>query len=184
MRTPLDAAKSVQRYFGLVLPPPWDVRRTLEAGMEVERPFALVTRNGPVLSSGPINAVEVSLAFTVHAYPPVPDLRQDADDLGLELSHLLWQAVEGGVGPGRPRRLPLWDFDPATVPAGQAAPFRSTRDFLRVAADPQINVIADTDDPRALTVALDVRCTFRRRGPVPSAQTPVRSINLIFGGME
>jgi hypothetical protein len=129
MRTELDADLSMQRYMGLVLPPPWDVRRE-------------------------------------------------------ELRQTLWQAVEGGVGPARPRRLPLWDFDPETVPAGEAAPFRSERDFLRVDTDPSISSVRDGDDPRVLMVALDVRCTFRRRGPVPSGETTLRTIRLVDGGMR
>jgi hypothetical protein len=184
MRTELDADLSMQRYMGLVLPPPWDVRRELEAGMVAERPYALITRNGPTLSSGPIGALLLSLAFTVHLYPAAPETREAARDLDMELRQTLWQAVEGGVGPARPRRLPLWDFDPETVPAGEAAPFRSERDFLRVDTDPSISSVRDGDDPRVLMVALDVRCTFRRRGPVPSGETTLRTIRLVDGGMR
>lgn len=178
MRRPLDGHMSLQRYMALLLPAPWDVRRSVEAGSPPERPFAVVSRNGPVLSSGGREVFTVTMPFTVSCYPPSLELRQESDDQALELAEALMASVEVGVAPARHRRLPLWDFDAATVPAGEAVPFRSGRDFMRVDADPQVNLIRDPDDPRLVTVALDVRCTFARSQPVPSGQTTLQSVRL------
>lgn len=281
MREELDALKSLQRYFGQVLEAPWDVRTILEQGDPPERPYALVTRNGPLLSSGPRDSLLVTAAVTVHAYPAIAETMKDSEALELELRELLWTAVEYGHPgtPARHRRLPLWDYagrnarqrfrilratggtyalrvrgqaaltapiahdadgaavlaaieatpdvepgevelerrapghfdvvhvggqgampqpelevdgadllpagvagvETRTILEGAAAPVRGPSDFLRVAADPQVNTRRDDDEPRRMMVALDLRCTFRRGQPVPSGQTILQRIGAVGG---
>lgn len=171
MRTEPDALLSLQRYFGQVLEEPWNVRTSLDVGPEPERPYVVISRNA-LLSSGAPSSLLVTLPVTVHCYPAVEESMAAAEAAELELRNLLWEAVEYGH-PGtdaRHRRLPLWNYDEETVPAGQEAPFRAHCDYLRVAADPSINTVREDADPRVMTVAVDLRCTFRRGEPVPSGQ--------------
>jgi hypothetical protein len=179
-RTEPDALLSLQRYFGLVLPDPWDVRTDLEPGLAPERPWALVTRNATV-TSGPPGSLLVTMAATVHAYLPRAESAAAARDAELAMREVLWQSVEWGVPPARHRRLPLWDFDPPAPRRvldddGRPVPFRAHCDFLRVDSDPQINSVPDADDPLLVMVALDLRCTFRRGQPVPSGQMILQRI--------
>lgn len=177
MRTEPDALLSLQRYFGQVLDEPWNVRTSLDVGPPPERPYVVISRN-TLLSEGPPHSLLVVLPVTVHAYPEVVETMAAAEAAELELRNLLWEAVEYGHPDtdARHRRLPLWNYDPDTVPAGQEAPFRAHCDYLRVAADPAINTVREDADPRVMAVMLDLRCTFRRGQRVPSGQTILQRI--------
>jgi hypothetical protein len=156
MRTTADAIKSVQLYLAQeVFPAPWDVRRVLE-NQRVERPYVLITQNGPDVTSPDVFAPTVTIAITVHAYPVKADTREAADDAALDLRALLWRAFKVGLGDfAKPNRVPLWDFDPATVPEGQEAPYRNYCDYMRIPGDVSTHTIRDPADPTLVTVVCD-----------------------------
>jgi hypothetical protein len=112
VRRELDALRSLQRYVGMALPAPWDVRIALEAGPMPQRPYALVTANAAASSSGRRDVYDLTLPYTVHLYPAPAETRAASIEQELELREVLLNLVEVGIDPGTHRRLPLWSYLP------------------------------------------------------------------------
>ena len=175
MRAETDALLSVQRYFGQVLAS-YDTRLAFEVGQEPERPFALVTLNATTHAHAQRTR---TLVLTVHAHPVLAETMRQSKLDELALRERLLEAVEFGHPgtPGRPGRLPLWDFNPPAPrrlldASGEVIPFRAERGyFLRADAAPSVASRREEADPRFLMVALDLRCTLPRGHDVPSGQT-------------
>jgi hypothetical protein len=170
VRTEDDAIKSVQRYFAQqVFAQPWDVRRDEEMGDAPERPYVLVEFiAGSTLGVGTRVGVDVTLAVAVNAYLAPTETRQQAKDATAALREAIFETVKFGPDPRNltPDLIPLWDYDAATVPVGQATPYRAYCDFMRVSSL-GLTTIYDDADPRLAQVTADLRLTYRRGVPVP-----------------
>lgn len=114
MRTEGDAIRSLQRWAASFLPEPWDVRLTVEAGVEPERPYALVEQNGNATATGSKNLQDVTVAYTVNLYVPEAQSRAAADDAALALREVVYQAVKWGADRRHPTpdRIPLFAYEP------------------------------------------------------------------------
>lgn len=111
MRREEDAVRSVRRWLAGLLPEPWNIVGSLEAGKVPERPFALVEQLTAPLARGG-RAQEITLPVTVMLYPEVGASRAAADERSRELRELLWRDVKWGPNPRRHTldMLPLWSF--------------------------------------------------------------------------
>lgn len=114
MRTEPDAIRSVQRFFAGFLPEPWDVRLTVEAGIEPQRPYALIEQNAPATSTGGKNLQDVTIAYTANLYLPETVTRAAADDAALALREEVFRAVKWGADlrSPTPDRIPLFAYEP------------------------------------------------------------------------
>lgn len=97
----------------------------------------------------------------------------------------------GGPLLGQPLELATLDttalIGPSSVTrvlVGAPAPWRSDRDWMRVTSFGQTTV-RDSDDPKVVMVAVDLRCTFTRGLPIPWAQMLLQSVKVtdrLLGG--
>ena len=114
MRTEAEAIWSLQRFFGSVLPEPWDVRTDLEAGDPPERPFALIEQAGQAMTTGaPVNQ-DLMIPVTVNLFLPGQATREAATDAAFALREQVWQMIKWGPDPRRPTtdRIPLYCYTP------------------------------------------------------------------------
>lgn len=176
MRSVADALRSVKDYVYEVLGEPWEVRLWAERG-EVTSWLAVVKRVGPTLQAGTSRLTDLTQPLVVYAYPePQPTVEES-----LVLASGVEQALLDGFGSrgavlGRPRRIPLWDYDgvPATGVAAKSE-VRYPSDFLRV-VDCGAAQFPDDDDPRRIAVTCDLRISWRRTGRLPYGDRTVRSV--------
>src|SRR4051812_48897449 len=159
MRTTTDALRSLKRYVAIALGADWEVRLSGEEGA-FERPFCRVSAatGGRSMPFGPLNT-DLTLPCAVVAYPHA---QVDADHALLEgqrVAELLHAAfargvhedsfrVVGGVGDvtvmrAHPARVPLYDYAGVSLDGIASESMRDRRDFMRVANDVSVDVIAD-----------------------------------------
>jgi hypothetical protein len=184
MRTETDATLSLQRFFAGILAEPWEVVLVVEGGTDPERPYATVELLDSVPTEGPPAMQQVTLPFVTNLYPAIFDSRKAAQQGARDLRELVWQAVKWGPDARRPTtdRIPLFDYDPETVPAGQAPPYRNYCDYMRVESFAMRTHNEDAT-PREVQVVVDLRLTFIRGLPVPSGQRPFQRL-VSTGGPE
>ena len=157
--------RSLCRHVGLVLGDDWNDVRPAEQEGTFDRPFCLIERTGATGYTGSAILRDVSMAFTVSAYP-----RTDEDpDEALRYSMLAEERLEDGFnsnvyGHADVMRVPLFDY--SGVPFDQSTERRGYCDYARVSGF-AINRIRDPDDQRLWTVAADLRMGYRRLGRVP-----------------
>lgn len=179
MRTPLDILRSVQRYLAVVLPEPWDIRIGIE-NETPERPYVLVTRNGPSLPVGAYGAHTQRLQqpITVHAYLAEADSREVAEVEAAAMEGLLFHLFKttGAAPATRGDVVPLWDFIGDTT--GGTNPPRAHCDYAsikRYAA----RSLADPNNPRRMTTIVDLALEWFLAGSTaPSGTIPVSSIRV------
>lgn len=178
MRTDWDVIKSVQRYAALMLGAPWDIRVTLENATP-ERPYALVTQNGPSMTIGSYgeHSLRKQLAATVHLYPAEGRSRAEVEQVAAELEEVLFAGLRAGVlvQPPVVRRggvIPLWDFVNDTT--GEDNPPRNAPDVATITSW-ATRSIPDDVNPRLMTVAADMRLAWFRAGAVADRGSTVLS---------
>jgi hypothetical protein len=172
-RAPLDALRSLKKYAADLLGGTWEVRLWGDRG-EYKEPFAVVMRAGDALFSGSAVYADVTQAMAIHCYPQRPD---DVDHAIIAAGEVEDALVAGfqleGVGLGRPRRVPLYDF--AGVPLEQSSSARYDHDFMRV-VDFSTSLVPDPLDARLIRVVADLRCTWRRGGRYPRGTQVVQDV--------
>lgn len=138
MRREGDALRSLQRFVAGVLAEPWDIRLTVEAGVEPERPFALVEQNGTAVTEGRRNVQDVTVAYTVSIYLPEAPTRQAANDAAMGVREQMWQAVKWGpdLHHPTPDRIPLFDYE-ARIAVQRVRVRGATSGTWRLGADGQ-----------------------------------------------
>lgn len=109
MRTELDALLSLQRYVAQALPEPWTVYAEPE-NEQLVRPFAIVSRDGDADTDAAIDTPQITVPFTVYAYPDPGDTRAVSRQREHAARDALWQLFVRGLDPGRQRLVPLWDY--------------------------------------------------------------------------
>lgn len=114
MRRERDALLSLQLFFAGLLPEPWDVRTSLEAGEAPERPFALIELAGPGDTTGGGRLMDRALVVSAGLFPVGQDTREAALDAALDLRETVWQAVKWGPDPKRPTTdlIALYAYEP------------------------------------------------------------------------
>lgn len=166
MRTTRDVLRSLQRYTGSILPAPWDVRISLENATP-DRPFVLVTQNGPALTIGSFGAHSLrrQIAVSINAYLPEGVTREAAEEAAADLGEALWVGmIARGTQPAtRGQLLPLWDFIGDTTeglnpPRGHCDYATMVNFFTRA--------IPDQANPRLMTAVTDMRLQWWRAGAV------------------
>lgn len=106
MRTETDALLSLQRLVAAALPDFVEVRRTLEGGEDVERPFAVVSSDDAWGTDDLLADPEVTLPVTIYAYVK-GTRRADAMRAAEDVREQLWQVLAVG---DRPRLVEMWDY--------------------------------------------------------------------------
>jgi len=162
MRTERDGLLSLQRFFGGLLPEPWDVRTDLEAGAPPERPFALVELAGAGETSGAPVTQDLVIPMTANLYLERGDTREAATAAALELREQVWAAVKWGPDLRRATtdRIPLYAYEPraerhrfrvsgatggtfvASVDGHDAAPLAPTVSAMQLAAAIEAGLLA------------------------------------------
>jgi hypothetical protein len=115
VRTEQDAIRSVQRWLAGFLVAPWDIRLTVESGVEPQRPYALLEQNGTAATNGGGPAAQdVIVAYSLNLYLPMAASRQAADDAAMALREQIWTTVKWGPDLRRPTmdRIPLYAYEP------------------------------------------------------------------------
>lgn len=182
MRTTLDALRSLKRYASLVLGEDWEVRLDRGEGV-ITLPFCRVSKVGALLITGPSWETTDTQAFALHCTLPPEDSSEEAFVAALDAENTLHQGFRIGVGEGGPFRVPLYDYDGVTLTAGSNE--RSYCDYMRV-RDLSITQVPDPNDDRRVSVACDIRLTWRRSGRLPAGNNVVDTVTSgpkIVGGV-
>jgi hypothetical protein len=157
----VDVLRSVRRWYGKLLPAPWDIQYQRD---EIQRPGGFVVPSTPVVSSGSAYVREWSLDFDVFLYPdgfegePARS-RIEAEQLRSTVM-LAWN--RGIASYSRTMRLPVFDYlalDWDEAPADDAVPF----DHLPV-SNVDVAVRVDPDDDSLFTVVTGLRVRWTGDG--------------------
>ncbi len=141
-------------------------------------PFCIVKEAGPSLSVGHALYADVTQPMHLTAYPSdaVDDVR--AAVLAAERCRdQLERGIATGVGLGRPRRIPLYDYDLAG--SDEPSDVRGPYDFLRV-VDFGAELLPEPSDPTQVAVVADLRVTWRRDGGVLHGHRIAKSVRTEF----
>lgn len=163
-RTSTDALRSIQKYAAEYLPSDFDVTIAIDED-SWERPSALVDWTTPGTYQSPSPKVfDITRSFAIYAWPV-----RDQDNV--VKSKLEAMAVEemfvgafqiGGALGGRPRRIPLFDYE--GIGFDEGLPAEAELDgYLRL-VDLTVEPRKDPGDDSAWTVVVTGRCTWRQLG--------------------
>lgn len=154
----------------------WEVALHAERGT-FEFPLCRVTLLPGGGTSGPARFYDVTQPMAIECYPRVPDDAELAIDAALQVQDALLDAFRGrGVDDGRPRLIPLFDYDGVPLAEG-VADTRLPNDFLRV-LDFSPRLLPDPQDPRQVRIVADLRVGWRKALPAermpthPSSEEP------------
>lgn len=171
-RTSIDARRSIHKYVTEFLPDDFDVRISID--QEVwERPSAVVQYAGPQALTGGPKVYEATRPFVVYAWPTKDEDVEQSELNALDIEEAFVQTLQiGGVLGGRPRRIPLFDYD--GVGRDEAIdPDAELDGYLRV-LDCSTDTRRDPDDDRAWTVLMNLRVRWSRLGePKEELQGPI-----------
>lgn len=174
MRTTWDSLRSVQRYVSEALGPNWEVSVSNDRG-EFEYPYSRVSFVGDVLSAGPALYALLTQPMTISCHlEPAESVTASSRAADAVRMALVDAFQVRGVGLGRPRRVPLYDYD--AVADSEQSYERHPSDFLTV-ADFSARLLPDPEEPRRIPVVCDLRVSWHRAGRVPYGDTqPVESV--------
>jgi hypothetical protein len=168
MRTSYDVLRSLKRYGALVLGDTWEIHEAAEEGTTA-RPMVLVRPTAGQQISGPFHTMEIIQPFALYAYPAAGETPYESLHAASEAEELLVTAFRiGGVGAGRPGRMPLYDFDASGPDEGSDA--RQQPDYARV-LDFSTERMQATEDDLLWTVVAEVRLGWLRSALLASEAT-------------
>jgi hypothetical protein len=154
----------MQRYVAAVLEAPWDIRLAIE-NEEPNRPYVLITRNGPALPVGSfgVHTQRLQQPLTVHAYLPAAESREEAELVAAELEETFFRLFksEGAAPATRADVVPLWDFVNDTSEGHE--PKRAHCDYAAITRYSSRS-IPDPQNPRLMTTIVDVALSWFRAG--------------------
>lgn len=164
MRTVEDALRSLKRYVAAVLDGTGDVYDVRMAREEpTSRPGAVVRPSAPaVLADGASHTLDIALPFEVMAYPPAGSSPAESAVIALQAMDVLQQGLAAGVGAGRARRVPLWDYTGVAWSGGLATDVQHVG-FMRVDGI-SVHQRPDMDDDSLAVIIADMRLSWRREG--------------------
>jgi hypothetical protein len=160
---------------------PWEIRYAAERGA-VKFPFCRVSMPTPAVLTGPARYYDITQAMLIEAYPAVSeDDAERAILVATDVMGLLTRGIRGeGVGPGRPLRIPLYDYDGVDIESG-VTQRRLPHDFLRV-EEFSPRLLPDIADPRGVAVIVDMRVNWRVAVSHRTGQLAVDSLGLVTAG--
>lgn len=176
MRTSRDAIRSLARYMMEAFGGEWEVGFFAEEGT-FARPGVMVKSTGPQLSSGSRHTIDIIQPFAVYAYPAEAETVEGTFDNAMEAEEILWRAFNVGLEEGRPRRVPLYDYE--GVPIDEGTSLRRYPDFLRV-LDASVDRAQAPEDEKKWTVTAELRLGWRRAGELPSGTRLSQSLHTEF----
>ena len=139
---------------------PWEVALWAEAGT-LEYPFCVVSLSAPAGTSGPALYYDVTQPMAIECYPTPSDDAEEAIHRAAVVQDELLEAFRGeGVGEGRPRLIPLYDYDGVPLSEG-VEESRIESDFMRV-LDFAPRVLPHPQDPTLVRVTADLRVGWRK----------------------
>lgn len=162
--------------------PQWEVRLWYDIGeIPEDRPYARVHMVGSGSTSGPALFYEVAQPMAIECYPVPGETVKESTLRAVAVEDALLEGFRGaGVQDGRPRRIPMWDFD--GVSAEETSTERGTSDFMRL-LDFSSRQLPDAADPRRVAVMCDARVSWRRDLDPANLEsrdgTPVRGTRLV-----
>lgn len=177
MYSPDDVARSIRRYVGAMLGPPWVIDLERRAVADDERPAGLIELGRAQVrrarTSIPQGEVELFAPLTVMLYPSLDKPRQagrTARNLAFALEQLVVLGADGLVfaddrPASGPERIPLYDY--SDVPLEGTAAEREGPEFphdVLFVEDYGVNPVQDPQDPKRWSVALDCRVSWEQPG--------------------
>lgn len=157
----VDLTGPVVAEYALPNQPRWEVRLWYDRGeIPADRPHARVERVGANTAAGPAMWTDHTQPFSIECYPMPGDTVDESKARAAAVEAVLLRAFKGaGYGLGRPRRVPLWDFD--GVPVTETSSVRNASDYMRV-VDCSTRELPDPQEPRRIAVIADVRLSWDR----------------------
>lgn len=174
MRTSEDALRSVKRYLALVLPPEWELRMWADEG-SYEAPLARIAESGPTLYTSHRVYTDIVQPVQVHFFLPVAETVSAAMAAARALREQIMVAIEVGVDQGRPRRIPLYDYD--GLGEDEPSDRRAYYDYLKV-RDLSVNTVPDSNVPTGVVVVADMRIAWSQYTTVSPDTETVESVRV------
>lgn len=174
MRTHEDALRSVKRYLALVLGDTWEVRMWADEG-SYAAPLAKVAESGPALFTSHRVYTDVVQPVQVHFFLPVAATVSEAMFAARKLRQQITEAIEIGIDQGRPRRIPLYDYDGLSESESSSA--RNYYDYLKV-RDLSVNTVPDSNVPTGVVVVADMRIAWSQYTTVTPDSVTVESVRV------
>lgn len=178
MRTSRDAIRSLARYMAAAFGEEWEVGFFTEEST-FARPAVMVKSTGPQLSSGSRHTIDVIQPFAVYAYPAEAETVEETFENAMVAEEVIWQAINVGLEGGRPRRVPLYDYEGVGITEGTV--LRRYPDFLRV-LDLSIDRAQSPEDEKKWTVTAEIRLGWRRAGELLGGTRLAQSVRTDFAG--
>lgn len=139
---------------------PWEVALWAERGT-FDFPFCRVMLLTGASTSGPSLYYEVTQPMAIECYPAPADDPEEAIDRATAIQDALIEGFRGrGVDEGRPRRVPLYDYDLVPVTEG-VSQSRNPSDFMRV-EDFAPRILPSLEDARHQRVVADLRVSWTK----------------------
>lgn len=163
--------------FKLGMQQPWEVRTWYDRGeIPEDRPHARVHFVGSGGTTGPALYYEVVQPMGIECYPVPAGSVKESTLLASAVEDVLLAGFRGaGVQAGRPRRIPMWDFD--GVATDDTSELRGASDYMKL-VDFSSRQLPDPADPRRVAVMVDLRVSWRTDVSLQvlrdRAQVPVR----------
>lgn len=167
MRTPEDTLRSLRRWFGILLPEPWDVQYQRDEA--TTRPSAFVQPATPQSNTGSAYVRDVSRSYDAFLYPegfegePARS-RAEAEQLAHLVDAAMTQGLrlpEGGYY-SRSMRLPVYDY--AGVDWDYALPSDAVPYDQYPVDQWSVEARIDPDDDTLFTVVVSARIRWRMAG--------------------
>lgn len=156
-----DPAGPTVGEFALNGQPAWEVRLSYDRGeIPEDKPHARVHFVGAGgTSGGPALYYDLTQPFGIECYPVVADTVKESTLLATAVEDVLLAGFRGsGVQAGRPRRIPMWDFDGVGIDETSEA--RGGSDYMKL-VDFSSRQLPDPADPRRVAVMVDLRLSWR-----------------------
>lgn len=163
-----DVYRSLRRWYGMLLPAPWDI---WYARNEVsQRPSGFVIPATPGTQTGSAFVRDNSRSFDAFLYPPGIEgnpfaSRDEAEQIGAAIKRAWANGLYiGDAYYSRTMRLPVFDHEGVAWDS-DVAPDAEPFDHLPV-SDLSVNVTVDPDDDTLYTVAVSQRIDWTQDGDV------------------
>jgi hypothetical protein len=174
MRTVRDALRSISRYMSEAFGDDWEVGFFAQEGA-FSRPGIAVRTAGPLLSGGSRHTADLTQPIAVYVYPAEGESVEATFDNVMAAEERLWQAIQVGIGAGRPYRIPLYDFEGVAIDEGSL--LRRYPDYLRV-LDLSINRAQSPEDEKKWTVTGEMRVGWRRSAELPTGSRLAQKLRI------
>lgn len=175
MRTNEDALRSLRRWFGFVLPEPWDVQYVRDENLD--RPSAIVQPATPMTNTGSAFVREMRRDFDIFIYPEGKEgdpmySRTEAEQVASMIDKAMCQGfMIGAVDYSYSMRIPAFDY--AGIPWDEALPAdaRPYDYFPVISWDVETRI--DPDDDSLFVVSCGAKLLWRGNGDMRRFRGPL-----------